>query len=263
MAKKSIIDVLEKVDKEFMGKQYASIRNKHFGKKSGIYALYDKKGKLYYVGRTSNSKGRLKMHLKNKHSGKWDRFSIYFTKNNDTAVAVEAIALALLQDSWPKGNTNKPGVKEDKNMKKRISRDMNEILYGGSSRSKKSTSRSGKNKSFRKAGSRGNTQKRLSLKELFNKGFLQEPQTLKKEYKSGKTFHAVLLPSGQIEYQGKKYSAPSTSAETASGSQSENGWTFWKIQNRSKKWITLDEFAKNPQRLNKLHPNQAFVDKAG
>ena len=259
--KKLIIDVLEKVDKKFMEKEYASIRNKEFAKKSGIYALYDKKGHLYYVGRASDLRGRLGQHLKhNRHSGKWNHFSIYFTKNDDTAIAVEAIALSLLRDSkWPKGNNNNPRVKEDKNMKARIRKDMDKIFFRKSSQPKKPSGRSAKiklgrskrqNKGFNV--SQGGAQKRLPLKELFNKGFLQEPQILIQEYKrSGETFHAILLPSGEIEYQGKKYSSPSAPAKAATGKE-QNGWDFWKIQNRSNIRITLNEFAKNPQKLNNL-----------
>ncbi len=44
--------------------------------RAGIYALY-KKDKLYYVGLTGNLHGRIKWHLKDKHSGKWDYFKIF------------------------------------------------------------------------------------------------------------------------------------------------------------------------------------------
>lgn len=43
---------------------------------AGIYALY-KGERLYYVGLTGNLHGRIKWHLKDKHSGKWDHFKIF------------------------------------------------------------------------------------------------------------------------------------------------------------------------------------------
>jgi len=43
---------------------------------AGIYALY-KGEKLYYVGLTGNLHGRIKWHLKDRHSGKWDHFKIF------------------------------------------------------------------------------------------------------------------------------------------------------------------------------------------
>ncbi|KKU14698.1 MAG: Excinuclease ABC C subunit domain protein [Parcubacteria group bacterium GW2011_GWB1_45_9] len=43
---------------------------------AGIYALY-KSEKLYYVGLTGNLHGRIKWHLKDRHSGKWNHFKIF------------------------------------------------------------------------------------------------------------------------------------------------------------------------------------------
>jgi len=43
---------------------------------AGIYALY-KGEKLYYVGLTGNLHGRIRWHLKDRHSGKWDYFKIF------------------------------------------------------------------------------------------------------------------------------------------------------------------------------------------
>jgi hypothetical protein len=46
--------------------------------KSGVYALY-KQDKLYYVGLASNLMTRVNGHLKDRHHGAWDRFSVYLT----------------------------------------------------------------------------------------------------------------------------------------------------------------------------------------
>jgi hypothetical protein len=43
---------------------------------AGIYALY-RKDKLYYVGLTTNLLGRIKWHLRDRHAGKWDSFTIF------------------------------------------------------------------------------------------------------------------------------------------------------------------------------------------
>ena len=245
-----IIGVLEKVEKSFiLDDKYAGIRKKVLAKRSGVYALYDKKGNLYYVGKASDLKGRLNQHSKhNKHSGKWERVSIYFTKNENTAVEVEAIALSLLW-GWgkPKGNTQKPKVKKDKEMKAWIIKEMgkitNKMMYVNS-RSSLRTRNSKNSKDFGKAASQGGNLERLSLKELFSQGFLRGPHPLKKEYKkSGKIFHAALLPSGKIQCQGALYPTPSAAAKAITG-KGLNGWTFWSIQNKSSQWVTLDEFVK-------------------
>ena len=252
--KKLLVDVLKGVDKSLiMDNKYAGIRKREFAKKSGVYALYDKNDKLYYVGKASDLKVRLDQHSKhNKHSGKWERFSVYFTKNESAAGEVEAIALDLLwEQSQPKGNTQKPSVK-DKSMKKRsrIVKDMNQIMFrnpSSKSRSSKSAARMGHakdSKGFGKAASQGGNLERLSLKDLFSKGFLKGQRPLKKKYKrTGEIFHAALLPSGKIQYQGALYPAPSAAAKAATG-KGLNGWTFWSIQNKSGQWVTLDEFVK-------------------
>lgn len=43
---------------------------------AGVYALYAS-GDLYYVGLTTNLLGRIKGHLKDRHKGKWDHFTIF------------------------------------------------------------------------------------------------------------------------------------------------------------------------------------------
>jgi hypothetical protein len=43
---------------------------------AGIYALY-RKNRLYYVGLTHNLLGRIRWHLKDRHRGKWDSFTIF------------------------------------------------------------------------------------------------------------------------------------------------------------------------------------------
>lgn len=46
---------------------------------SGIYALY-KGDKLYYVGLTRDLLGRIKWHLRDRHSKRWDYFKIFQIK---------------------------------------------------------------------------------------------------------------------------------------------------------------------------------------
>jgi len=43
---------------------------------AGVYILYNKK-KVHYVGLSKNLLARLKNHLKDKHKGKWDRFTVF------------------------------------------------------------------------------------------------------------------------------------------------------------------------------------------
>jgi hypothetical protein len=68
---------------------------------SGLYALY--KGKrLYYVGLASNLFWRLHGHTRNKHKGKWNRFSIYRIAKVRFLKDIEALVLRIAR---PPGNS--------------------------------------------------------------------------------------------------------------------------------------------------------------
>ena len=69
---------------------------------AGVYALY-KREKLYYVGLASNLMNRVNHHLKDRHKGKWDRFSVYLTINDSHIRSLEALMLRVVVDH-PVGN---------------------------------------------------------------------------------------------------------------------------------------------------------------
>ena len=246
MKPKLFVDVLEKVDKEFLeDSMFTDIKKKEF-KKSGLYTLYDKKDRLYYVGKAKNLNSRLKHHLTNEHAGKWNKFSIYLTKTADVAEEVETIVLSLLSECGkkPKGNTTVLQVsRKYKNMQDRIKKILSDkkktidrFLKKEQSNSNKSSSRKRKSSNSKKQTPK---EKISILKELIKKNKL-----LKLDWK-GKTFHATLLyPSMKFEYQGKRYSSPSKATQIAKQTKSENGWTVWKIQDRFNQWVTLNEFIK-------------------
>src|SRR5688500_14990206 len=57
---------------------YQAIIREYIRRRNGVYALY-KGQKLYYVGLATSLSGRLKQHLRDKHKGLWDHFSVYLT----------------------------------------------------------------------------------------------------------------------------------------------------------------------------------------
>ena len=248
--KKLLTGKLEGCPATIFEDKYKKIRKEEFKDKQGIYALYDKNGQLYYVGRTSALMRRLSQHLKDRHSKKWEHFSLYFTRTEKDALALEAVFLSIY---LPKGNRNKSSamrVAKDTEMKRRIKKKMDEITRRvtafrkpGISAKNKTRQKKTKEKGLKKTVSRAGKPKRLPLKDLFSQGFLKGRQPLKKEYKrTDKIFHAALLPSGKIQCQDVSYSYPSPAAKAATGKE-KNGWTFWSIQNKSGEWITLSKFA--------------------
>jgi hypothetical protein len=79
MAKRSalVCQQLESVSSVVL-EEYQDIIRHYIRGRNGVYALY-KGEKLYYVGLATNLRGRLKQHLKDRHKGLWDRFSVYLT----------------------------------------------------------------------------------------------------------------------------------------------------------------------------------------
>jgi len=98
------------------------------GRKSGIYVL-SRNGEPYYVGLASKIRSRLGRHLKDKHKGKWDRFSIYLIRRKKFLRDVESILIRVLS---PKGNGQRGRFAKKGNLvgklKKEILRDVKHTL---------------------------------------------------------------------------------------------------------------------------------------
>ena len=61
---------------------------------AGIYALY-KGERLYYVGLAGNLDGRIRWHLKDRHSGKWDHFRIFRIQRVRYLKDIETLILSI------------------------------------------------------------------------------------------------------------------------------------------------------------------------
>jgi hypothetical protein len=69
-------------------------------RRAGVYVLYRGRN-LYYVGLASNLMGPLKSHIRDRHRGLWDRFSVYLTANHDHIKELESLILRI---GRPSGN---------------------------------------------------------------------------------------------------------------------------------------------------------------
>lgn len=74
--------------------QYPAVIQTLIRGKSGVYALYNG-DRLYYVGLASNLMGRLKGHVRDRHEGLWNRFSVYLTAHSEQSHIRELDALLL------------------------------------------------------------------------------------------------------------------------------------------------------------------------
>ena len=90
--------------------------------KYGIYALYDKKGRLYYAGKASDLPNRLNQHLKDRHGDSWDKMTLFQVKKSVNVAHLEGLLIAAAR---PPGNKQKPKIGQDlrRNLRKYLRRD--------------------------------------------------------------------------------------------------------------------------------------------
>ena len=194
--------------------------------KAGIYALY-RKEKLYYIGLATNLMGRLQTHLKDRHRGGWDRFSVYLTLHNEHMKELESLLLRITQPSG-----NKVGGKfiKSQNLRSEIyklikesNEDQIALLMGGA---------------FAK---RRRIKKLKTGKRLGDLAGIVEKRRLLKALHKGKRYFATLRKDGTIGYKGEKFSSPTAVAKHITGNGAINGWTFWLIKDEKNKWVKLSE----------------------
>ena len=216
---------LEKVSREIF-ERYSKELSELFGSSHGVYALYDD-NELYYVGKASDLKRRIRQHLKDRHFALWTHFSLYLT---DKSTYINDIESVIISVSNPKGNKVKPKGSADSKLKK----ELKNLLR------KKQTEEIDRILGYKKRKETKRVEKNVTaqsvLKNLFNR-----PKTLYKDYK-GKEYKATLLTSGKIKYQGKLYTSPSGAAQQIIDSGRINGWEFWYIQNEHGNWVKLSSF---------------------
>lgn len=199
------------------------------GKQHGVYALY-KGNRLYYVGLATNLRGRVTQHLRDKHAGKWDKFSLYLVKDAEHIRELESLVLRIAN---PKGNTSRSRLSSAENLKAALESGVKaemekrlRDLLGGSKRA------SGKSKP--KPNQRKARNRQPTLSPYITRSF-----RIRGSYK-GQEFSATVYRSGSIKFQGKLYNSPSMAGRAARG-KSTNGWDFWHFRNGQGDWGKLDE----------------------
>jgi hypothetical protein len=191
----------------------------------GIYALYRGKN-LYYVGLASNLMGRLKTHLKDRHRGLWDRFSVYLTVRQDHMKELESLILRIVN---PRGNKTAGKFAASENLRSTLNRQMRQadadrraLLMGG---------RVARGRRRKKAGE-GKGTLRLA-------GVIDRRITLK-AYHKGYEYRASLRKDGKTSYGSRLYDSPSAAAKAVIR-RACNGWAFWHYRNEKGEWVPLRE----------------------
>lgn len=210
------------------------VRSQH-----GVYALY-KNDRLYYVGLAVNLRRRIKQHLKDKHAGRWNRFSLYLVRKVDHIKEIESL---LLRIADPAGNKQVGRLRKATNLDRQLRRmmqksqqeELDEIFANDAGLRRAAPKATSHRKVKRKKASRGDPADR-PLKGIVG-GFKRIYATYK-----GKEYKAVVYNNGRIKFNGQFYDSPSTAAK-AVRKRATNGWAFWRIRKDGEQ-IKLSELRK-------------------
>jgi hypothetical protein len=225
--KRLVIQHLENISWGVL-KEYPQIIKEMIHGKSGVYVLY-RRGKLYYVGLATNLMARLKIHLRDRHHGAWDRFSVYLTVHDNHIKELESLILRI---THPTGNKTGGRFADSQNLVSSLNQkikgydtDRRAILIGG-------------NVKIRRQKAKLKNVK--GTKSLI--GIVDRRIKLKAKYK-GREYSATLRKDGKIGYNGKIYESPS-GAGRAIIKRACNGWAFWRYRNEKGEWVRLKELRK-------------------
>ena len=220
-----VCQYLENVSSQAL-EQYQSIIRKYVQRRSGIYALY-RKEKIYYVGLASNLRSRLKSHLRDRHHGLWDRFSVYLTIGDDHIRELESLILRIAK---PKGNKVKGKFRMAQDLRRQLAKD---IRVG---QKRELSALLGKQfsdmviPSGEKKRAHGRAAKYITRSYKL------------KAVSRGKTLWARLRRDGRIKFKGKIYRSPSQAGwEAVRRRHGVNGWSFWTFERAPGDWVPIDE----------------------
>lgn len=203
----------------------------------GVYALYRRR-KLYYVGLASDLKGRIKWHLRDRHKGKWDRFSLYIIRKTGHIREVETLLLRIAE---PAGNKQRGRLGKSRNLVRELD---------GEVRRQQKEERIGilgERKGKSKQKKRKKRRKRSSIKGVARplKGLLRDYQRIYCSYK-GNNYRAMVLPNGVMELiPGKqRFDSPSMAGKAIVERGAVNGWRFWKFKDKTGELVPLSKLRK-------------------
>ncbi|OOG47380.1 DUF2924 domain-containing protein [Polaromonas sp. A23] len=220
-----VLDRIENVSKDVFQEYYEQI-TALVGDSPGVYALYDGT-ELYYVGKSTDLRKRVKIHLKDRHLASWTHFSLYLVREADHIHEIESL---LVRIANPKGNRVIPKGRSNgvlaKDLRRSIELKQKQVLSALFT-----PKRAVQKMDFRHATGRP---EKLE-------GLVPHTTKLYRTYK-GEDYTATLNPKGIITFKGNKYTSASGAAKALVGPRAINGWRFWYIENAAGDWVTLANY---------------------
>lgn len=219
-----VIGRLENVSKELFRRHYRLITDL-VGSSPGVYALYDG-NELYYVGKSTDLRKRVRRHLRDRHIASWTHFSLYLVRR---AAHISEIESLLVRIANPKGNRAVPRgtagsalrQKLRSMVKQKQREELDEMLPGTARRAERAGKRPAKHRKLQ--------------------GLVSRSTPLYKTYK-GKEYRATLTSSGVIKIGEKRFTTPSGAAKAIVRRPTVNGWRFWYIKDLDGDWVRLSEY---------------------
>ena len=195
----------------------------------GIYALY-KGQRLYYVGLASNLPRRLATHLRDRHKGKWNTFSVYETTGDHHIRELESLVLRI---TFPRGNEVKGKLAGSTDLRRSIKakireRHAEEIarIFDEGKRARRPSKRVAPQQPTSKNPLAGVVERRVMHLRFERRGTVHK---------------ALLRRDGRIRFKGDLFDSPSLAAARAAGKKAYNGWKAWKYKNAAGEWRFIDE----------------------
>ena len=203
-------------------------------KGQGVYALY-RRNKLYYIGLAGDLRGRIKWHLKDRHKGKWDRFSLYMISKTDHIREVESLLVRIAE---PDGNQQRGKLRGSRNLDrylkaaiKQKQEEKRKKIFGG---------RRGKAKRKK---TKKKVRKTKVTKERPLRGKFPGGKVIYATYK-GKKYKAWVLANGGIKFKGQIYDTPTGVAKDIIEKGAVNGWNLWKYKVGKGNFVRLQKLRK-------------------
>src|SRR5687768_7340745 len=207
--------------------EYQDIIKQYIRGRNGVYALY-KGEKLYYVGLATNLRGRLKQHLKDRHRGAWDRFSVYLTIGDRHIKEMESL---LLRITRPAGNKQIGKFARCENLVRQFARDIKTLQR------EELTSILGVKR--KAVAGRDSADDRPVLAPYVRD---IRRHRLRGRHK-GKFIRARVRSNGMITiwgHPGRKFNSPSLAAIHVL-KRNANGWQFWRYERSPGEWVPLTQ----------------------
>jgi len=227
-ARPLVVDRLENVSKDIFRQHYDQI-TELVGDSPGIYALYDGLN-LYYVGKSTELRKRVRHHLKDRHLASWTHFSLYLARREDHIHEIESL---LIRIANPKGNRVIPRGRSAGTLAKLLKKSIQtkqkqelQLMFGDKHAAGRIVLASG-HETGKTPPLAGLVAKRTKLYRTYN----------------GREYIASINPQGVINYNGKKYNSATAAAKAIVKRKGAiNGRAFWYIRDLHGDWVRLSDY---------------------